>query len=402
MPVFAMPRSPAEWGGAAGLWVTVGGWAAASRRAGLPPVVVTPSGLMDETDCLEATARPTPSAAASRSRIPLAARQFVKDARLLTLARRRDASADALVAVTDAPSFVWQHHELAHRAGVRIADRYDVPLIEYVHAPIVWEARRWGVTRPLYGGLLERVAELPQLRRADLVACVSAEVAEEVARLGVAEERLLVSPMAIDPERFDPAVDSTVWRERFERLGSFVVGWMGSFRRFHALDSAFHAMKHLAGQGLDIGLVLIGDGQDRGRLEALASELGIADRVMFVGQVGTLEMPAALGALDAALLTAEKGQSFHYSPHKLREYMAMELPVAAPAIGEIARFLDDEQTALMYEAGDTRGLADAIRRLADDVVLRRSLGARGRAKVLEVATWDVVLGGALARIGLSR
>ncbi|MGB8861568.1 MAG: hypothetical protein WCC60_20095, partial [Ilumatobacteraceae bacterium] len=69
-PIFVMPRDPANWGGAAALWVTVAGWAAATRRRGGTPIILTPSGVLSEAECLQATALAASRSRSSASRIP--------------------------------------------------------------------------------------------------------------------------------------------------------------------------------------------------------------------------------------------------------------------------------------------------------------------------------------------
>ena len=90
------------------------------------------------------------------------------------------------------------------RAGAPLALRHRCPLVSYVHAPQVWEAAQWGVRRPGWGRLVERYGERPQLVASDVVAVVSDEVAAQVARLGVDERRILVSPMAVDARAIRP------------------------------------------------------------------------------------------------------------------------------------------------------------------------------------------------------
>ena len=397
-----MPREPERWGGAAGLWVTVAGWAGAARRAGASPVIVTPSGVMSEAECLQATALTASGRGRSRlARVtPQWARQLVKD----TQTARDMRGIDLRPHLRDLPAgevpFVWRHHELFHRTGQALASARHAPVIEYLHAPVVWEARRWGLRRSLSGALLERWGEAPQLRSADLVACVSQEVADEAERLGVRSDRLVVAPMAVDPERFHPGADVGELRQTFHELGDFVFGWVGSFRQFHSLDQALMALRHLRDGGCAAGLVLVGDGQDRPRIEAIADELGVRQWVRFHGQCNNLQMPSVLAALDAAVLTAAKGQQFHYSPLKLREYLAVGLPVVAPSLGEMARLLDHGSTALLHEAGDAAALAGALAQLAADPALRGRLGVDGRRLVLATGTWDVVMRTALDRLGL--
>ena len=313
--------------------------------------------------------------------------------------RRYHRRALDLLGATSDVDLVWQHHELFHTAGSAVAAHFDAPRVEYVHAPIVWEARRWGVARRGSGPLLVRAGELPALRSADLVACVTDEVATELERMGVERDRIIVSPMGIDPERFDPSGIADDDLTPFDDLGDFVVGWVGSMRRFHSIDLALDAVRLARRKGLRIGLVIAGDGQDRPRIEALVKEMALTDAVRLLGQISNDDVPALLASVDAAVITAGAAQEFHYSPLKLREYLAMARPVAVPATGEITRLLDDGETAMLYEPGDSEGLAAGLVRLASDAELRERVGAAGRALVMRTGTWDILVADALARLG---
>lgn len=407
-PLFAMPRDPERWGGAAALWVTVAGWSGAVRRAGATPVIVTPTRTLTEQECLDATARTVATLGAAgtagQRRImriaPQWTKQLVRDAQQARLLRSVDARPHVQALAANHVPFVWRHHELFNTTGATLAESQHAPVIEYLHAPVVAEARRWGVRRPMSGGLLERWGESPQLRAADVVACVSDEVARDAERLGVRPDRIVVAPMAVDPDRFHPDVDASRLRDEFHTLGDFVFGWVGSFRKFHAMDQTVIALRTLRDRGCRAGLVLVGDGPDRARIEELATELGVHQWIRFLGQCNHLDMPTVLAALDAATLTASKGQEFHYSPLKLREYLATGLPVVAPRLGEMARLLDDGKSALLYEPGDPTGLAEGLARLAEHSALRVDLGREGRELVLAVGTWDAVVRTTLARLGL--
>lgn len=402
-PLFVMPRDPHQWGGAAALWVTVAGWAGAARRSGLSPFVWAPSGAMTEEQCLDATEVATPrTLSAGRGgallrRVPPELRQMARDAVNFNTARRvpHPPLADSSV------PFVWQHHELFHNTGTAVAQSHHIPRIEYVHAPVVWEARKWGVQRRVTGEWLVRHGEMPQMLSADLVACVSQEVVDEVVRLGVPHERTIVSPMAVDPERFRPDVDGSKLRGQLSDLGDFIFGWVGSFRPFHAIDDAVRALHRLRQSGCPAGLVLVGDGSDRPRIQQLVDELGVGRWVKFLGQCSNRDTPMVLASFDATVLTASPSQSFHYSPLKLREYMAMGRPVVAPCVGEMARSYTTRTNIMHYRPGDIEDLADQLGLLATDPRLAVRVGELGRRWVAEHGTWDVMLRDCLKRLGLT-
>ena len=73
----------------------------------------------------------------------------------------------------------------------------------------------------------------------------------------------------------------------------------------------------------------------------------------------------------------------------MREYLAVGKPVVAPRIGDVARTVTDDVDALLYEAGDVRGLADRLLQLRDDPALRARLGRAGRDLMVRTGTWDV-------------
>src|SRR5581483_2374186 len=139
-------------------------------------------------------------------------------------------------------AFVWQRHELFHDAGADLARRIGVPFVLFVNAPLVWQARAWGVRRPGWSRLVERRGETAVFRRADVIAAGSPLVAERVAALGVDADRIVITPTGADVEQIASSRTSIPWRERLDLRDRFVVGWVGSFRRFHGLDVAVDAL----------------------------------------------------------------------------------------------------------------------------------------------------------------
>ena len=95
--------------------------------------------------------------------------------------------------------------------------------------------------------------------------------------------------------------------------------------------------------------------------------------------------------MDVAIVTARAGQGFHYSPLKLREYLAAGVAVVAPRTGEIPATVTDRVTARLYAPGNAAALADALRELHDDAAERARIARAGRRYALEHCTWDAQL-----------
>jgi glycosyltransferase involved in cell wall biosynthesis len=400
--VCVMPRTSTEWAGAAAMWITAAGWAAAAERSLGAGWVVTPDCIATPAQTLQFTEPKAGSSSAAGNgargraaqlarRVPTVAVTGVKDARRLVAARR--------FARTDLHGpwestdvrFVWQHHDLFHRTGERLAGRLGCPIVSYVHAPQVWEASKWGVARPGWGRSLERFGERPQLLVSDVVACVSDEVSAELMRLGVEPSRIVVAPMAVDPDRFNERVDGGEVRQRFGLGENFVVGWTGSFRQFHGLEGALEAFVAVHAARPDSKLLLVGDGAERSHLEDQARRSGIGDAVVFTGAIGAADIPRYVAAMDAALVVAREGEQFHYSPLKLREYLACGVPVVGPRLGEVARLLGDEKIGRLYRPGDPVELAEQIVGLIDDDAERARMARAGSEWVAAHGTWDAQL-----------
>lgn len=364
--------------------VSTAGWASGLRRLLGEVWIVTPDGAMDPDElrrrASDASLAP-PRGSRWQRRVPLAVKTAIKDAREWRRARmfRIDPAGpwrDRDIAC------VWQRHELFQTAGPRLARALGVPSVVFVPAPLMWQARHWGVRRPGWNRWIERAGEQTPLRKADVVACGSATVAEQVRRMGVDDGRIVITSTGVDPDVFRASPDRDAMRDRLGVEGRFVVGWIGSFRRFHALEHAVDAVAHLE----QATLLLVGDGPERSRIEALARDRHVA--LVCTGTVPHDEIPAHLAAMDVALVLAAGDSPFHYSPLKLAEYLAAGLPVIAPRAGELPEQLRDGVDAVLVSPGETDELVSVLQRLQRDPDERARLGRAASAGAVDRWSWD--------------
>lgn len=319
---------------------------------------------------------------AIRARTPRVVKTLAKDGIEVARSRRFHIDPDGPWTGSDV-DFVWQRHSLFHTAGLDLADALRRPSVLFAPATTVWEAERWGTRRPGWGPLAERYGERPALTRADVVACGSVEVAAQAERIGADPERIVVTPSGVELDLFGQAGARRDERRRSLGIeGRFVVGWVGSFRPFHSLERAVHAVAGIP----DATLLLVGDGPERPAIEALAEERGVDAR--FTGTVGHRSLASMLGAMDVGLVLAPRDGRFHYSPLKLGEYLASGLAVVAPDVAPITRRLTDGEDALLFSPDDSVGLHDAIKRLHDDPTLRQAIAERGRDTAELRWSWD--------------
>lgn len=382
--VLVLPTTTAGQQGPVAALLSTAGWLAGCERVVGPSWLVSPDGLLDAETArrLASGAHLSPLASWSlSSRVPVLAKTALKDLR--QLARGSSFQVDPNGPWRrEVPSFVWQRHELFHTAGPDLADALGVPSVVFAPAVAVWEARRWGVTRPGWGGLVERLGEAPALRRATVLACGSEEVAAEAARIGADPDRIVVTPTGVELEPPATRAEGAAVRARLGLGADFVLGWVGSFRPFHSLHRLVEAVADLS----EVTLLLVGDGPERPAVEARARELGVS--AVFTGTVPHLDLARYLAAMDAAAVVAPDHGEFHYSPLKLAEYLAAGLAVVAPDVETVSSRLVHDRHALLVPPADPAALRSAVARLRDDAGLRQRLGEAGRAEVEVRWSWD--------------
>ena len=158
-----------------------------------------------------------------------------------------------------------------------------------------------------------------------------------------------------------------------------VVGTVAALRAEKNLGRLLRAFAHATadGSGGAVGsarLVIVGDGPERPALEGLASQLGVAGRVVFAGHMA--DPAAALRSFDVFALSSDTEQM----PISLLEAMAASLPVAATAVGDVAAILPAEAGVTVVPCDDA-ALGRALALLLRDAPLRRALAAANRARV---------------------
>lgn len=184
----------------------------------------------------------------------------------------------------------------------------------------------------------------------------------------------VIQQFGVDPDFFTP--------ETRPRSGGFVIGYVGRLVPEKGIDTLIRAAARLEGAWR---VEIIGQGPERPVLERLARSLNIADRVAFSGQVPSMRMPAFLRGLDVLVIPSRTRPNWKEQFGRvIVEAMACVVPVIGSDSGAIPDVVGDG--GLIFPEGDSDALADHLRALMHDAVLRRSLGEAGRAQVLNCYT----------------
>ncbi len=210
-------------------------------------------------------------------------------------------------------------------------------------------------------------------------ALVGTESAGEVWRQkGYRGAQKVVPQFGTDEELFQPRTT------RSQR--PFTIGYIGRLVEEKGVHLLLEAAAQLEG---DWRLRIVGGGPLREDLEAFAAELGIADRVAFIGQIGSTEMPAQYAEMDVLVLPSLTRPNWKEQFGRvLVEAMACGLPVIGSDSGAIPGVVGGG--GLIFREGDIAHLVKHLRDLQTKADLRDILGEAGRKRVLEHFTHEQV------------
>ncbi len=179
-------------------------------------------------------------------------------------------------------------------------------------------------------------------------------------------------PASGEQERGSSTRPDVAMRESLDiPSGAPVVGMIGRLVPVKDHHTAFTAIARTPG----VHLLVVGDGDERGRLESYAGSLGIADRVRFLGW--RHDLPELLAAIDVVVLTSTN----EGTPAALIEASAAARPVVATRAGGVPDVVIDGTSGLLVPPGAPEALAGALARLISDPAARRDMGIAGRDHV---------------------
>jgi phosphatidylinositol alpha-1,6-mannosyltransferase len=274
----------------------------------------------------------------------------------------------------------WIHRVLGTPYGIVL---YGTELLLLQH-----RISRFGMKRGVGRSLLGAAAVIVAISGWTRDLCL-----EVLAGLGVEEKASIVRvvPLGTDPSAFRPGLSTDTVRSRY---GLVPGQWLLTVARLAAhkgIDTGLRVLAALRDEFPDLRYAVVGSGVQRTRLEALAKDLGVQDRVRFLGHVPEADLPALYNCAEVYLglsRTVElMAEGFGIS---LIEASACGLPVVGGLSGGIPDAVRDGETGFLVDSNRTEPATEAVRLLLRDRALGRRLGHNGRQAAEQHYNWDRV------------
>lgn len=218
------------------------------------------------------------------------------------------------------------------------------------------------------------------LRRAGRVLATSPNYVVSSPHLKRIANRCLVVPLGVNPRPFLSAAPS------LPRSDLPTLLFLGRHRYYKGLDDLIMAMTEIRAR-----LLVGGDGPMRPQWERLAAQAGLAERILFTGEVSDAALPGLYASADLFVLPANvRAEAFGAV---LLEAMASGLACVTTELATGTSYVvQDGVSGLVVPPRNPRALAEAVQRLLTDEPLRRQMGAAGRARVLREFTLTQMAG----------
>jgi type III pantothenate kinase len=278
------------------------------------------------------------------------------------------------------PDVAHAHFWMSGYAALRAAAPLGIPVAQTFHALGVVKRRYQGDrdTSPSQRLEVEReiVSRVPQI----IATC--ADEVFELMRIGAGSGRLTVIPCGVDLSLFEPGGRSEPRPPGVQRLVC-----VGRLVERKGMGNAISALEHVPGAELVIAggpaQAQLDEEPEARRLEAIAREAGVADRVHLRGRLEREDVPPLLRSADA-LVSVPWYEPFGIAP---LEAMACGVPVVASAVGGMIDTVVDGVTGVHVAPRDPERLAAALRSLLADPDARAEYGRAGVDRARRLYDW---------------
>ena len=224
---------------------------------------------------------------------------------------------------------------------------------------------------------------------ADHVITINEPIQDLLVDRGLPQAKSTVIMNSVDEASFASHSKSSAAADAAAAPGTFVMMYHGTLTRIYGVDIAIEAfgMAHKEMPGTE--LWILGEGPEKGLLERLAQQQGLASKVRLFGLILPNHIPAWLTKCDIGVLPIRRDKFLEFaSPNKLSEYIIMGKPVIISRLKAIRHYFSENALAY-FEPNNPADFAKQMVRVYRDSGLRARLAATAKEEYVPMR-WDVM------------
>lgn len=262
---------------------------------------------------------------------------------------------------------VWSYFYLTSLFSVYINKFEKIPTVVTVDAfpGVSWS---YGGLRMIdfLGEAYTRTLGKKTLMLCDKVILLFNGLKNSALQLGIPLKKVSVIPNGVDFKCFNPKIDGTAIRKEMKIEKFKMILFVGRLVPVKGLPVLIDAMKNLLEMGLDVKLVVVGDGPYKNEYKMCAKE--IRENVLFLGY--RQDVPSLIAACDVVVLPSiSEGQ-----PSILLEAGACAKPVVSSNVGAASEIVIHGKTGYLFEPCDIKSLSDYLIKILSSKTLREKMG----------------------------
>jgi len=293
--------------------------------------------------------------------------------------------------IANKPDLIQTHSPMFNAlAAIKVGKKHNIPVTYEVRA--LWEDAAVDTGKTKEGSIkykMIKAIEQRALEKADAVSCICEGLKADLIKRGISQDKLFVTPNAVDIHNFQPSNQRDAELEqKFNLAGKKVIAFVGTFFKYEGLHYAISAMKEITKTRNDIHLLLVGAGNELTNLRQQVSTEGLESFVTFVGRVPFAEVSRYYSLADLMVFPRESIRLTELvTPLKPLESMAQYKPVIASDIGGHKELIEDNKTGFLFTADNAKALASKVIEVIDNNELLKKISEQGLTFVREERNW---------------
>ena len=266
-----------------------------------------------------------------------------------------------------------EHYSIVTYQAIRLAKKYNVKCM-FVSLQNIYK---------IYPFPFSWMEEY-NIKNSDCAVAASEEIRKVLMRKGLDKKQIPVVPYGVDHLMYRK-MGSQKLKSKLG-LDSFTIGFIGRFVKEKGIMELLKAVSQIKSK---FYLLLIGSGKLRHRIDVEGRRLGIFEQIRIVDSIPSSKVPHYLNCMDCLVLPSRATRKWKEQFGRvLIETMSCEVPVIGSDSGEIPKVIGE--CGLIFKEGDVGDLYSKIMQLINDIDLRMDLAKKGRQRVLDNFTQEIV------------